>query len=186
MATAVMDNINWNRDKETTELFLEKIGVGQRPLKVGYMNENNTKLNYEFVALDKVVDKESKDGETPITSIDGRRVDYPITITKEIDENIKPKLAFTPDKKYGDGLPLSFLGINDGEVDKGKEWYLRNDPKLPDDIAELMARYSFGDLKNLTKKEAKNKRKKLAKKGTTIYEDQKLGVKKGEFVIEFN
>ena len=58
--------------------------------------------------------------------------------------------------------------------------------KVKNGIAELMARYSFGDLKNLTKKEAKNKRKKLAKKGTTIYEDQKLGVKKGEFVIEFN
>ena len=150
------------------------------------MSEPNERLNYEFVALDKIVEKESKDGETPISAVDGRRVDYPITITKEIDDNIKPKLAFVPDKKYGDGLPLSFLGINDGEVEKGKEWYLRNDPKLPEDIAELMARYSFGDLKNLTKKEAKNKRKKLAKKGTTIYEDKKLEVKKGEFVLEFN
>ena len=71
-------------------------------------------------------------------------------------------------------------------MEKGKEWYLRNDPKLPDDIAELMARYSWGDLKYMTKKEAKNRRKKLNKKGKTILESNKLGVKKGKFVVDFN
>ena len=49
-----------------------------------------------------------------------------------------------------------------------------------------MARYSFGDLKHMTKKEAKNRRKKLAKKGKTIYEDNKLCVKKGKFVVDLS
>ena len=71
-------------------------------------------------------------------------------------------------------------------MDKGKAWYLSNDPKLPDDIAELMARYSWGDLKHMTKKDAKNRRKKLNKKGKDILDDDKFHFKKGKFIVSFD
>lgn len=180
-----VENIVWNKDKESSDAYIDKIKIGQKPLKVGYLDEPNSKLCYDFVALDKIVESQSNDGETPITAIDGNKINYDIPINENIKKNFDPKLAFVREADDGK-LPLSFLSIKEGEVDKGKNWYLQNDPKLPDDIAELMARYSFGDLKHMTKKEAKNRRKKLAKKGKTIYEDNKLCVKKGKFVVDLS
>lgn len=179
---------NWMKDKKTTDAFIEKIAPNHRPLKVGYLDEPDPKLNYDFVALDKVVEKESKNGETPITAIDGKKVDYPVKIEDEevLNKLNQPKLAFVPETKYKDAYPLSFLSIKEGEIEKGKEWYLRNDPKLPDDIAELMARYSWGDLKYLTKKQAKNNAKKYKKKGKDVYENNKFQYKKGKFVVSFD
>lgn len=181
------ENIVWNKDKETSDAYIKNIGIGQKPLRVGYLDEPDNRLNYDFVALDKIVD-DKNNGEVPLTSIDARKIDYPVKIEdKDVLKRLnEPKLAFVPETNNKDAYPLSFLSIKEGEVDKGKNWYLQNDPKLPDDIAELMARYSFGDLKHMTKKEAKNRRKKLAKKGKTIYEDNKLSVKKGKFIVDLS
>ena len=175
----------WKKDKSTTDYIIEKLHPNQKPLRVGYLDEPNPKLCYDFVDLEKIVEDEVKDGETPITAIDGNKIDYPIEYTDNLKKALgEPKLAFTPEKE--NTLPLSFISIKEGEVEKGKEWYLRNDPKLPEGIAELMARYSFGDLKHMTKKEAKNRRKKLAKKGKDILDEEKFQYKKGKFVISFD
>lgn len=177
----------WNKDKETSDAYIDKLNIGQKPLRVGYLDEPDSRLSYDFVALDKIVEDKNK-GEIPITSIDARKIDYPIKV--EDDDVLKrlnnPKLAFIPETKCKNAYPLSFLSIKEGEVDKGKEWYLRNDPKLPDDIAELMARYSWGDLKYLTKKDGKNNSKKFKKKGKDVYTQKKLKVKTGKFIVDFD
>lgn len=175
----------WKKDKSSTDFIIDKLHPNQKPLRVGYMSEPNPKLCFDFVALDKVVEDKVEDGITPITAIDGKKIDYPVEIRDELQSALNnPKLAFVAEKD--NVVPLSFLSIKEGEVDKGKNWYLHNDPKLPDDIAELMSRYSFGDLKHMTKKEAKNRRKKLAKKGGDVLECNKLGIKKGNFTICFD
>ena len=177
---------NWQKDKETTDLIIDNLHSNQKPLKVGFLSDPDPKLCYDFVSFDKIVE-EKKTGETPITAIDGNKINYPIEINDEMKAALNnPKPAFVAAEVNAKTLPLSFLAIKEGEVEKGKEWYLSNDPKLPEDIAELMARYSWGDLKHMTKKEAKNRRKKLAKKGKDILDEEKFQYKKGKFVVSFD
>ncbi len=177
---------NWQKDKETTDLIINKLHPNQKPLRVGFLDDPDPKLCYDFVALDKIVETK-KTGETPITAIDGNKINYPIEINDEMKAALNnPKPAFVAAEVNAKTLPLSFLAIKEGEVEKGKNWYIQNDPKLPDDIAELMARYSWGDLKHMTKKDAKNRRKKLAKKGKDILDEEKFQYKKGKFVIDFS
>jgi len=80
--------------------------------------------------------------------------------------------------------------IKEGEIQKGKEWYLQYDPKLPEEIAEMMARYNWGDLKFMTKKSLKNKKKKLARKGKDIGEEYGLKMrvadKNNPIVVNFD
>jgi len=95
--------------------------------------------------------------------VDSKKCDYDVSVK---------------DSKDGTGgtyrkIPASFFMIKEGEIEKGKEWYLNYDPKLPVEIAEMMARYNWGDLKYMTKKTAKAQRKKLSKKG------KDLGVENG-------
>jgi hypothetical protein len=54
--------------------------------------------------------------------------------------------------------------IKEGEIQKGKAMVFKYDPKLPNEIAEMMARYNWGDLKYMTKKSAKRDRKNYQRK----------------------
>ena len=86
-------------------------------------------------------------------------------------------------------LPISFLSIKEGEVETGKMWYLQHYPKLSEEMAELLARYNWGDMKFMTKKSAKNERKKYKKKHNKdkkITDCDKLEKKEGKFIVEFN
>ena len=80
--------------------------------------------------------------------------------------------------------------IKDGEIEKGKAWYLAYDPKLPEEIAELMARYNWGDLKYMTKKSIKNSQKKLNKKNKDIGEvyglTRKVATKNNPIIVNFD
>lgn len=132
------------KEKEYNEKISNTIfGTGLKPSVVGKVNSENPHMNYDFVSFDKVVKKE------PVEYLDSNKCDY--------DINVKDKV-----------IPQSFFMIKEGEIEKGKEWYLQHDPKLPVEIAEMMARYNWGDLKYMTKKSAKNARKKLAKKGKDL------------------
>jgi hypothetical protein len=66
--------------------------------------------------------------------------------------------------KHTEALPLSFLQIQEGDVEAGIEFYKRHYPKVPDELIEIMARYNFGDLKYVTRKSIRNDAKKYAKK----------------------
>ncbi len=63
-------------------------------------------------------------------------------------------------ERHKDGLPLSFLQINNEE--QGLEWYRKNYPKIPDDLLPIIARYHWGE--PITKKALKNEKKKITKK----------------------
>lgn len=61
---------------------------------------------------------------------------------------------------------LSFMTVK--SVDEGIEWYKKHDPKIPEDLLPLMARWNWGDLskqnKHTVKKESKREKAKLRKK----------------------
>jgi len=79
---------------------------------------------------------------------------------------------------------LSFLNVK--SVEEGADWYKQQFPKLPDEFAEIMGRWNWGDLNDLTKKTVKNDKKKIAKGNKKTKEKYALGVNKGNFVISFD
>ena len=124
------------------------------------MSEDDPRKAYEFVRFDKVETKH------PIEYVEAEKMDYTI---KNVDkENCKLK----------DDMPVSFLAIEEGDISSGKEWYKHYDPKLPDELCEMMARHNWGDLKYMTKKTAKQQRKKLSKKNKDLGEEMGLTIRR--------
>ncbi len=146
--------------KEYNEKVIELLHPNQRPSIVGIMSEDDPRKAYEFVRFDKVETKH------PIEYVEAEKMDYTI---KNVDkENCKLK----------DDMPVSFLAIEEGDIASGKEWYKHYDPKLPDELCEMMARHNWGDLKYMTKKTAKQQRKKLSKKNKDLGEEMGLTIRR--------
>tara|TARA_R110000796_G_scaffold148059_1_gene264943 strand:- start:170 stop:766 length:597 start_codon:yes stop_codon:yes gene_type:complete len=146
--------------KEYNEKVIELLHPNQRPSVVGIMSEPDPKTQYEFVRFDKVETKH------PIEYLEPSKLDY---VVKNIDK---------VNNKLKDDMPVSFLAIEEGDVASGKEWYKHYDPKLPDELCEMMARHNWGDLKHMTKKTAKNTRKKLDKKGKDLGVEMGLTIRR--------
>ena len=165
----VLKELNRDNQKEYNEKVSNLImGTGQIPSIVGKMNSGDYGSDYDFVSFKNI---EKKD---PLEYIDPTKIDY---------------IIHNPNKeecKLKEDMPMSFMEIEEGDVDRGKEWYLNKDPKLPDGIAELLARYNWGDLKTMPhNKQYKNAQKKAKKKGKDIM-DSSLKVEVGDFVVKFD
>lgn len=162
----VNENLEKNEyNHKVAELIM---GTNMKPMVVGKVDMPNKCLSYDFVDFGRVVKKD------PLEYLDPAKLDY---------------LVPNPDKeknKMKEDMPISFLEIKEGEVEKGKEWYMKRDPKLPDGIADLMARYNWGDIKYMPNKNCfKKAQKKAEKKGKDIL-DSKIKIKKGEFLVKFD
>ena len=105
--------------------------------------------------------------------ISSQKIDYAVVTEaqKEHEEDVI-------DKRNS----LSFMSVNN--VDDGIEWYRQNFPKIPEELYPIMARWNFGDLSQVTKKDVKNDKKRV-KQGKKPKVCQGLEVKKGPFVVEF-
>ena len=166
------EHLNKMKDWELKKEYNEKVsnmimGTGATPKVVGQMNTGNYQSDYEFVSFETIVKPD------PIEYIDPDKIDYIIKNTDK--ENCKLK----------EDMTISFLDIKEGEIEKGKDWYLHRDPKLPDCIAELLARYNWGDLRDMpNKRQYKVKQKKLEKKGKDILNC--LEIKKGPHYVVFD
>ena len=152
--------------------FDENLSDGQQYKHVATFGDmDDSRLQYDFVKKDII---EQKDLSEVVAS---DNIDY---LVPRDEEAIK--------KGHHCDLPLSFLSIKEGQVEMGKEWYLMNYPKLPEEMAELLARYNWGDMKFMTKKSVKNSRKKYEKKHhkkKDIKEDGMFQKKHGSFLVEF-
>jgi len=119
---------------------------------------------------------------TPIS-----KVDYQINQIKEIEPEPEPE--DDENKDYNDNSKndkvdptktLSFMNVK--SIEEGIEWYRQHNPKIPEDLLPLMARWNWGDLSTITKKQVKNERKKKTKK-----ENKSLQIRRDKtFVVEFN
>ena len=116
------------------------------PKTIAYVNTEDAKLNYEFV---------NQDWKTLRT--------HRVHDESKLDFNV-PRSEEAIKKGHTQDLPLSFFQIAEGDVAEGKKWYQARYPKLGDELALLMARYNWGDLKYATKKSLRNGAKKTKKK----------------------
>jgi len=129
------------------------------------INSNDDRLNYLFIKKEDVDNKIY----TPKEYLDKERIDYDVVVKKG-EEETEDSLG-TLDKT----LPGSFFQVK--SVEEGTEYYLTKNPDLPEDVAEIMSRYTFGDKQEKPKEEPKKKTKKSK---------DKLEVKHGKFVVDFS
>ena len=148
---------------------LEDFKRNEEPQVIAKITTDNPALNYDIVNTDK-----------PVEKLNGFYVPY-----DKMDYRI-PRDDSAIRRGFKEDMPISFLSIKDGELEKGKEWYLSQFPKLPNEIAELLARYNWGDLKYQTKKKIKNDRKKALKKGKKYEPLSNMEVKQGKFDVSFD
>ena len=129
------------------------------------INSNDDRLNYLFIKKEDVDNKIY----TPKEEISRDDIDYDVVVKKG-EEETEDSLG-TLDKT----LPASFFQVK--SVEEGTEYYLTKNPDLPEDVAEIMSRYTFGDKQEKPKEEPKKKTKKSK---------DKLEVKHGKFVVDFS
>tara|TARA_R110001632_G_scaffold196803_1_gene318933 strand:+ start:650 stop:1123 length:474 start_codon:yes stop_codon:yes gene_type:complete len=119
--------------------------------------------------------KEDEITKTDITTIE--KYDYSIEI--DLRKNKEGEIEYKEDDKRN---TISFMSVN--SIEEGIEWYRSNYPLMPEELYPLMARWNWGDLGTLTKKDIKNDNKRI-KKGKKP-KQMGLEVKTGTFKVEFD
>ena len=135
------------------------------------LNTRDSRLNY--VCGTKGFENDIK---TNLVSTDP--IDYSIGKNPELE----PEAEFLdlPDTR----MNLSFLQVK--TIKEGIEWYRKLDPKIPEELLPLMARWNWGDLATITKKQVKNENKKAVKKGKSKTSINSIKIKKEPFLVSFN
>jgi hypothetical protein len=144
--------------------------------KISMLNTTDPKANFICGSKGELTDlglDPNNIAPTRIEYVDLRRVDYMIDKDVDIDQD-KDK----EDKQK----TLSYMNVN--SVEEGIEWYKENYPKIPEDLFPIMARWNWGDIGEMTKKEIKNDVKRLKKGKRT--KQMGLEHKTGKFVVDFN
>ena len=169
MLKKIMEETDPSKKEIMLKDALEDFKLNEEPKLIATLQTDDPRACYDIVDLNQKV-KVDKSNYIP-----QNKMDYKI-----------PRDEDAIRKGHKEDMPISFLSIKDGEIQKGKEWYLTNFNKLPPEIAELLARYNWGDLKYQTKKKVKNDRKKALRKGKKYEPLSNLKVNKGNFVVDFN
>ncbi len=119
--------------------------------------------------------KEDEITKTDITTID--KYDYCIEV--DLRKNKDDEIEYKEEDKRNS---ISFMSVN--SIEEGIEWYRNNYPQMPEELLPLMARWNWGDLPTLTKKDIKNDNKRI-KKGKKP-KQMGLEIKTGKFKIDFD
>ena len=139
-----------------------------------YIMADDSRLNYCFVKKDEL-DNPNKDLKVEWDEIDRKQIDYGVVVEKgepETEDSVG-----TLDKT----IPSSLLSVNNEE--DAITWYKDKHPTLPDGMAEIFAKYHFGEKQEEDKKERQDKLKKRRKKKKAL---NKLKVRQGKFRVDFN
>jgi len=139
-----------------------------------YIVADDSRLNYCFVKKDEL-DNPNKDLKVEWEEIDRNQIDYGVVVEKgepETEDSVG-----TLDKT----IPSSLLSVNNEE--DAITWYKDKHPTLPDGMAEIFAKYHFGEKQEEDKKERQEKLKKRRKKKKAL---NKLKVRQGKFKVDFN
>ena len=159
----------YNRDpiKPLSENDIEKSGIRA-------IYTDDPKSNYLFGSNGVEKDLDSTNNE--IVMVGDERINYAIKQVDDLDK--EEDLPVEVDKRDS----LSYMNVK--TIDEGVEWYKQNFPKVPEDLYPIMARWNWGDLSNLTKKDVKNDKKRVAKGK----KPKNCGFKmeKGNFVVKFD
>ena len=139
-----------------------------------YLMADDSRLNYCFVKKEEL-DNPNKDLKVEWEEIDRNQIDYGVIVEKgepETEDSVG-----TLDKT----IPSSLLSVNNEE--DAISWYKDKHPTLPDGMAEIFAKYHFGEKQEEDKKERQDKLKKRRKKKKAL---NKLKVRQGKFRVDFN
>ena len=136
---------------------------------------DDNRLNYCFIKPEEF-ENPNKDLKVEWDEIDRNQIDYGVVIEKGEPET--EEWVGTLDKT----VLSSMLAIKN--EDDAVDWYKEKHPDLPDGMAEIFAKYHYGD-KNSTEKKGTHKgechKKKHKKK-----KNNKLEVKRGKFKVVFD
>lgn len=161
---------------ETIKEIKEELGGASAPEQTKEIKPlkqilaDDDRLNYCFMKLEDIENPNSVYKEPEW--LDKELIDYDIVVKKGQEDT--DELIGTLDKT----LPSSYFTIK--TVEEGVDWYLKKNPDLPESVAEIMARYTWGDKQEKTTPENVSKKKKKKKK------PDGLEVKKGKFLIDFS
>ena len=154
------------------KIQIDKNVVKKAPGRV-QMNFSDPKLNF-------VCGTTGKDNDLDNTLISSDCINYGITTDKIQTTNVEtfelpPEPSLLEPEPALDEVEHNFNGLEESRknlgyfqvksIEEGMKWYKDMDNKIPDCLLPLMARWSFGDLSTITKKQAKNQHKKAVKKG---------------------
>ena len=131
-----------------------------------------------FLCGTKGFDKDIAISESEVVKkeiTDISKYDYIIGDSKPEDDTL---IAPEEDKRK----TISFMSVN--SIEEGIEWYRTQYPQIPDDLYPIMARWNWGDLGTLTKKDIKNDTKRInkGKKPKSMCLEKKVG----KFKIDFD
>lgn len=161
-------------DSENIETLVDKLKKETSQIESFTQNDtiqidsNDDRLNYLFVKKEDI----EKKVFAPTEYLDIDKIDYGvITDKKDSGDNHTAGCG-----EFDKTMPASFFGVK--TIEEGTDYYLRKNPELPEGVAEIMARYTFG-----TKQEEKKKNTKSKKKNK---KEDKLEVKHGKFVVDFS
>tara|TARA_B110000285_G_C14959882_1_gene531123 strand:+ start:444 stop:953 length:510 start_codon:yes stop_codon:yes gene_type:complete len=132
------------------------------------------RMNYLFGSEGVKEDMDAAQNE--IIMVDDNRIDYAI---KEVSGLDTEELPVELDQRD----TVSFMSVN--SIDEGIEWYKQNFPKVPEELYPVMARWNWGDLKDITKKDVKNDKKRI-KQGKKPKVCDGLTSKQGNFIVSFD
>tara|TARA_R110000803_G_scaffold35001_1_gene76030 strand:- start:1125 stop:1574 length:450 start_codon:yes stop_codon:yes gene_type:complete len=133
---------------------------------------DDPRLNYTFIKQEEL-DDEQRGTRLP-EFLDKELIDYDIIIEKEED---------TDDHTVGIGklsktVPASYCSIK--TVEEGTEWFATKHPEYPDQLSEILARYTWGSKKE-NEEQTQVKKRSRKKKG-----EPEFKVKKGKFEVCFD
>lgn len=141
-----------------------------------YINADDNRLNYCFVKKDEL-ENPNKDLKVEWDEIDRNQIDYGVVVEKgepETEESVG-----TLDKV----ISSSLLSVKNEE--DAIDWYRDKHPELPEGLAEIFAKYHFGDKKEegIDKKE---RQKKSTKKRKSKKPKREFEINRGKFVVKFD
>tara|TARA_R110001592_G_scaffold58809_3_gene178020 strand:- start:1340 stop:1786 length:447 start_codon:yes stop_codon:yes gene_type:complete len=139
-----------------------------------YIMADDTRLNYCFVKKEEL-DNPNKDLKVEWDEIDRNLIDYGVVVEKGEPES--EESTGTLDKT----IPSSLLSVKNEEDAIG--WYQDKHPDLPEGMAEIFAKYHYGDSDDKGKEQRVDKLNKRKKKKKA---PNNLEIKRGKFVVKFD
>ena len=142
------------------------------PISVTYKQMITTDHRCDYLCGSKGLDEDmGRVANTDVISTSNSPIDYSIGVKKP-DEEVKEDKRDT----------ISFMNVK--TIEEGEEWYKQNFPGVPDELYPIMARWNWGDLSEITKKDIKNDKKRI-KHGKKPKKPLVLERKVGKFIVEF-
>ena len=136
---------------------------------VKQIDADDERLNYCFMKQSDIEDKVYLKKQW----LDTDQIDYGLVMSEgDKDDNHTVGMG-----KLDKTMPASYFSIK--TVEEGTEWFLRKNPELPDGVAEILARYTWGTKQEEKKESTKSKKKKTNK-------SDGLEVRHGKFMVEFS